>query len=108
MVNDPKIMNEVIDNIKKISKEDLENAMFEADKELTMESFNKYIQSIESEQNTLYDNEDYYKDDIEQNELTLLMLRKVVKIVNKQTEIIKNLKESKNNERCIQNNSNGI
>lgn len=108
MVNDPKIMNEVIDNIKKISKEDLENAMFEADKELTMESFNKYIQSIESEQNTLYDNEDYHKDDIEQNELTLLMLRKVVKIVNKQTEIIKNLKESKNNERCIQNNSNGI
>ena len=108
MINDPKIMNEVIDNIKKISKKDLENAMFEADKELTMESFNKYIQSIESEQNTLYDNEDYYKDDIEQNELTLLMLRKVVKIVNKQTEIIKNLKESKNNERCIQNNSNGI
>lgn len=108
MVNDPKIMNEVIDNIKKLSKEDLENAMFEADKELTMESFNRYIQSIESEQNTLYDNEDYYKDDIEQNELTLLMLRKVIKIVDKQAEIIKNLKESKNNERCIQNNSNGI
>lgn len=108
MVNDPKIMGEVIDNINKISKEDLENAMFEVDKELTMESFNRYIQSIESEQNTLYDNEDYYKDDIEQNELTLLMLRKVVKIVDKQAEIIKNLKESKNNERCIQNNSNGI
>ncbi len=52
------------------------------------ESFKNFIKSKESEQNTLYENEEFYRDDIEQNELFLKMLHTVLNLIQKQQEEI--------------------
>lgn len=49
-----------------------------------VESFKNFIKSKESEQNTLYENEEFYRDDIEQNELFLKMLHTVLNLIQTQ------------------------
>lgn len=46
-----------------------------------VESFKNFIKSKENEQKTLYENEEFYKDDIEQNELFLKMLHSVLNLI---------------------------
>lgn len=58
-----------------------------------VESFKNFIKSKESEQNTLYENEEFYRDDIEQNELFLKMLHTVLNLIKKQQEEIGKLKD---------------
>lgn len=53
-----------------------------------IENFSNFIKSKEKEQEFLYENEEYYKDDIEQNELFLKMLRSVLNLINKQQKEI--------------------
>ena len=46
-----------------------------------IENFKKYIDNLEKQQNYLYNMEDYYKDDIEQNELLLKMLHSILNYI---------------------------
>ncbi|MCI8362253.1 MAG: hypothetical protein HFJ41_03845 [Clostridia bacterium] len=48
----------------------------------SIQSFKKYIDNLEKQQNYLYNAEDYYKDDIEQNELLLKMLHSVLNYID--------------------------
>lgn len=47
-----------------------------------IESFKNYIKTIENRQEYLYDNEDFYKEEIEQNELFLKMLHGVLNYID--------------------------
>ncbi len=49
-----------------------------------VENFKNFIKSKEKEQDILYENEEFYKDDIEQNELFLKMLKSVLNIIKNQ------------------------
>lgn len=53
-----------------------------------VESFKNFIKSKENEQNTLYENEEFYRDGIEQNELFLEMLHTVLNLIQTQQEEI--------------------
>ncbi len=58
-----------------------------------VEGFKNFIKSKESEQNTLYENEEFYRDDIEQNELFLKMLHTVLNLIQTQQEEINKVLE---------------
>lgn len=61
-----------------------------------VENFKSFIEQKEKEQETLYENEEFYRDDIEQNELFLKMLHSILNLIKKQSkeiEHIKNLNE---------------
>lgn len=64
-----------------------------------IENFRKYIDNLEKQQNYLYNMEDYYKDDIEQNELLLKMLHSVLNYIensiSKENNMCKCCKEIK-------------
>ena len=55
----------------------------------TIQSFRNFIKSKENEQDKLCENEEFYKDDIEQNEMFLKMLHFVLNLIQKQQEEIK-------------------
>lgn len=57
-----------------------------------IENFKKFIKFKEDENDYLYESEEFYKDDIEQNELLLKMLRAVLNIIQKLQEENKNYK----------------
>lgn len=59
-----------------MSKEDIE----------ILTSFKNYIKDLENKQECLYDNEEFYRDDIEQNELFLKMLHAVLNLIQKLQE----------------------
>ena len=51
-----------------------------------VENFKNYIKDLENKQECLYNNEEFYKDDIEQNELFLKMLHAVLNLIQKLQE----------------------
>ncbi len=57
-----------------------------------VENFKSFIEQKEKEQETLYENEEFYKDDIEQNELFLKMLHSILNLIEKQSKEIEHLK----------------
>ena len=57
-----------------------------------IENFKSFIKEKDREQEILYQNEEYYKDDIEQNELFLKMLHSIENLIEKQNKEIEQLK----------------
>lgn len=61
----------------------------EEQQEKAIKSFRTFIEHRQKEQDALYNDEEFYKDDIEQNELVLKMLYSVLKTIEQQQSELK-------------------
>lgn len=74
-----------------------------------IENFKDYIKTIENRQEYLYNDEEFYKEEIEQNELFLKMLHNILNYIENSIskEVIKEKKQEleKEYKECLEENS---
>lgn len=60
--------------------------MISEEEKKAIENFKSFVKEKDREQEILYQNEEYYRDDIEQNELFLKMLHLISNLIEKQNK----------------------